>query len=89
MFDNTNSDLKTAIKQKLTDEYTREQLSEGEPEQISENVSAILDKYLLTNDGQINIFEDPPQNVLKKLGNFFDFLTDLDEKKLGLGLVMV
>ena len=47
MFDKTGSDLKTAIKQKLRENYTIEQLLE---EQISENVSATLNTYIKTHN---------------------------------------
>ena len=88
MFDKTDSDLKTAIKQRLREKLPREQLSKEQIEQISDNVSDLLQLYLFNNDGLIDIYLEPSQNVLKKLGNFFDFLKNLDENKLGLGEVV-
>ena len=85
MFDNTDSDLKTAINQTLRNEFT-EQLLEEEIEQISENVSAILDTYMKTYDIDLQLLSS--SELSARFDKFYYFLTDLDEKKLGLGEVV-
>ena len=90
MFVENDDDLKTAIKQKLREKYTIEQLTEGEPEPISKHVSDLLQSYLQYNPDYLDIYNErlTSEDILKKLGNFFTFLEDLDKEKLALGVVV-